>query len=271
MILKRFFDDKSFAKLKSEFAFLIDIIKEENSPFKITLGNNNFAIFCYGISIGKVEFSIFGAYEVMIPKVFFPESLEQDKNFNFRQSRHGFFAELSSDQIKDFLSPQRLKVFDDKLKVFLEKPELDFAFRLRQVNSQRDDFIFIDRMVTDGELKGKRMDSLALVKEGESYAIHICEFRLAENENLKELLPRQLQGFVTNIKRYMQDYKTNYITNYQQQRELGLWPEHFPEDVRIKENVKGHIFITENDQIKAALKKDFPDLLVTNVSAGFSF
>ena len=60
MILKRFFDEKPFEKLKVEFAPILDIMREPANELSLSLGNNNFGLFLSGISMAKVEFSIFG-------------------------------------------------------------------------------------------------------------------------------------------------------------------------------------------------------------------
>jgi hypothetical protein len=109
-------------------------------------------------------------------------------------------------------------------------------------NLGREDIIIIDRQITDSELKGKRLDLLALKQlNGSKYHFQLLEVKLGKNNELKGEVNNQLDCYLRHIKAYFNSYKECYERHLLQKVELGLLSK--PEKVEIVEPVEGMILV----------------------------
>jgi len=269
MILKRFFDPKAFIKLKEEFTFLINSIKANKDELSITLGNNHIALYFHGISFVKIEFSIFGEYEVMIPKSLFPDSLRDNKQFNFRESASNYFAELNVPLLQELLNESGLEQFKEKIKPSSLPETILFPHKLIQANKNRNDFIILDRFVTDGDLKGKRMDMIAVSKNNDMYSLTILQSCLSTEGGTESASAGKLQNFMQNVKRHVEDYKINFKENYKQRYELGLYDSSFPNTIDINNKILGILLFPTNITPSKSLSTNYPDLKILSLSSNF--
>jgi hypothetical protein len=266
MILKRFFDENTFEKLKSEFAFLIENIKADNDNFGLSLGNNHVALYFKAQPMAKIEFSPFGDYETMIPKAFLPDVLRDDKQFNFRESARDSFAELNLEKLKNLFSQEMLKSFKEHFLKNDQPAPLAFAHDVIEANKNRSDFIILDRNVTDGDLKGKRMNMMALEKNDLAYGMRIIEICFKADPAAEDDLGRKSSLFLKNTEKHFADYKTNFENNYEQRQRLGLYDEAFPEKIDINHDIKSLILYPPGQKAGDNIKKHFPEIKLKELS-----
>lgn len=247
--MKRYLDDTNFEKFASDFQFLFKIIKNSGYELDLRLRENYFNIYYKGNSLAKVGFLDQG-YKIMIHSKFVNDA---SGNFIFAKDsrfaapvRKGNYEEFVVDReaIHPFFQKKYLAKICGNISKVNNGEEITFEQMLITDNSNREDFIIIDRQVTDHILAGKRMDLLALkqVKDNE-YNFVILEVKLGNNKELAGKVANQLDAYVKHIDANFQDWKDSYEKTYSQMREAGLFGETFTSTIKISKSVQGLVVV----------------------------
>ena len=141
--------------------------------------------------------------------------------------------------------------------------EIAFEQSLMTDNLHCEDFIIIDRQVGGGGLKGF-LDLLALKKiEKGKYRFVVLEIKLGNNIELKGKVVKQIEGYMDDISKNINSFQKCYENNYKQKKEIGLFPEYFPNAIKIDKLVEGKIVVglysVLGDHYIDELTKKYPD------------
>lgn len=272
MAIKRFFDEDKFARMQSDFNFLLETVKNSNGEFYLALRNNGFNLYYKGNSLAKVSFDKpQKGYKVQIHKEFF-SGTKADKDVRFNMSKKdlaGGYVSLAvkSDQLHPLFQKQYLGEFCSRIKVANNGEEITFEQMIITDNMDREDLVIIDRQVTDEQLRLKRMDLLALKQvESRKFGFWVIEVKLGNSPELREKVAEQLEFYVSHIRNQFNEYKYCYEKNYCQKKKLGLFTRPSYEQIEIVPEISGCVVVVgysgvAQEQINN-LKRLHPDLSV---------
>jgi hypothetical protein len=266
MSIKRYFSDENLKRIKRDFKFLINLVNSSLGEFDFEIRDNYFNIYYKGNSLAKVEPKKDDFYKVSINVKFFDKTRADNPIFYTTKKDNNNII-LTNKQLHRFFQLKHLTEFASRIKKIHYGEEIEFEQSLITDNLNRDDFIFIDRQVTDNKLKRKRMDLLALKQvKGDQFKFLVAEVKLGNNREIENEVVSQLDDYVKHIENNFSDYKKCYEKQFKQKRELGLIKNPAIDSVNIVEPVEGIILIggysgIARKQIEE-LKKAFPHLQI---------
>jgi hypothetical protein len=267
--MNRFFSPDNLKRMKNDFKFLFEIIKDEDfkGELDLALRDNYFNIYYKGNSLAKVVFSKDFTYKITINTKFFSKTdADQDKRFFTTKKRKGAYFEIGLDKklLHPFLQKKYIKQFISKIRKVNNGEEITLEQVIITDNLEREDIIIIDRQIKDKVFK-KRMDLLALYqveKNRNEYNFCVIEVKLGNNPELKNEVAIQLNDYVSHIKKYFNDYKYCYEKQYKQKKELGLVINPNYKSIKIVRPVNGLIAVVGYSKIAkgqiAQLKTNYP-------------
>ena len=266
MEIKRYLSDDNLQRIKKDFNFLFKLIDKSYGEFDFAIRDNYFNIYYKGNSLAKVVPKNNGSYKVSINAKFFDHTKADDTSF-YTSKKNSENIILLRKQLHSFFQKKHLTEFASRIKKVHNGEEIDFEQSLITDNLNREDFIFIDRQVTDTKLKRKRLDLLALKQvKGNQYKFVISEVKLGNNSELKSKVASQLDGYVKHINDNFSDYKKCYEKHFEQKRELGLIKKPAINKINIIEPVEGIILVGGYSGIAIRqineLKSTYPHLKV---------
>lgn len=222
LIIKRYFSEDIFQKIKSDFKFLIDKIIQSGFEYDLQIRNNYFNLYYKGNSIGKISYDkMQQLYKVKINRKFINEKIKEQ--FNPKEEKYYFIFSLSKKQLHLLFKSQNLSSMEQKVKEVNFQEEIAFEQMLMTDNINRTDLIIIDRQVMDKSDEKTKMDLLVLKqKNNNDYQFCVIEVKLGNNPELRIKVISQLNGYVNRITNYFEDYKKCYELNFKQKQELGL-------------------------------------------------
>ena len=266
MAISRYLSEGNLARMVRDFKFFDSLIKGFKGELDIAIRNNYFNIYYRGNSLARVTFRPKNKYEVAINKGFFENtSAATDGRFSKRTKGDYVYLIVTSKLLHPLLKRKHLNEFASRIKQVKHQEEIVFEQTLIADNRNRQDFIFIDRQVTDGNRN--RLDLLALLRQkGNKYRFMAIEVKLGNNSELSEDVAAQLQRYVTHMEEAFGDYRTCYEKNYEQKRQLGLIPAGLPDSIEIIDGVLGLIAVggysgQAKEQI-SNLRKKYQDIKV---------
>jgi len=243
MEIKRYLSDDNLKRIKKDFNFLFKLIDTSYGEFDFAIRDNYFNIYYKGNSLAKVEPKNNDSYKVSINAKFFDHTKADNPSFYFSKKNSENIILLSK-QLHRFFQRKHLTEFASRIKKVHNGEEIDFEQSLITDNLNREDFIFIDRQVTDTKLKRKRLDLLALKQvKGNQYKFVVAEVKLGNNGELKSKVASQLDGYVKHINNNFSDYKKCYEKHFKQKQELGLIKKPVIDNINIIKPVEGIILV----------------------------
>jgi len=272
-MINRYFSDDNLTRVKKHFDFLLEIIKNSFGEFEFSIRENKFNIYYKGNSISLVSFSDRDRdmYKIEINSKFFKETLADNPKLftKCKEIRNKCRITLSSKELHTFLQIKHLNQFARKVAIENYKEEITLEHSLITDNTNKENFIFIDRQVDvkDRENKQRYIDLLALEQiQGNEYKFVVCEVKLGKNGELKDKVANQLERYITLIEDDFEIYKKCYEKQYLQKKELGLFDKPDFKSIVIKKPVEGLIIVggysgIAKPQIES-LKNNHPDLKI---------
>ena len=271
--MKRYFSKKNFKRIEKDFNFLVKLISNSHGEYDFAIRKDYFNLYYKGNNMARVAPKKNDTYEVSINQKFFDGTKADNPLYysskTYKINKKTIYAKttLSSKQLHPFFQKKHLKAFESRIKKVNNGEEITFEQSLITDNLDREDFIIIDRQVTDTQLKRKRMDLLALKQiEENKYHFIVLEVKLGNNPELKEEVASQLNFYVNHINTNFNSYKKCYEMHFKQKKELGLIKNPDFEEIEITEPVEGKILVglysgIAKKQIDELLKT-YPDLNV---------
>jgi len=266
MTIKRYFSEENLVRVKKDFNFLVNIIDKSYGEFDFSIRDNYFNIYYKGNSLAKVEPKGNHFYKISINTKFFDKTKVDNKEF-YTSKKDSNNIILTDKQLGRFFQKKHLIEIASRIKKVNYGEEIDFEQSLITDNFCREDFVFIDRQVTDNKLKRKRLDLLALKQvKGNQYKFVVSEVKLGNNRELNGTVASQLKGYVDHIKKNFKDYKECYEKHFEQKRKLGLIKKPTFDNINIVEPVEGIILVGGYSGIASGqinkLKSNYPNLEV---------
>lgn len=255
-------------KTKSDLRPLVKLINGSGGEYSLQLRENYFNIYYQGNSLALVRPNKNGTYTASIHKKFASgntlrklerysvnkpsqtaESKSQYVNFTIRsQSLHQFFQRANINSLSS------------KIRAVHNGEEITFEQAVITDNPPSRNLIIIDRQVADKENRAQ-IDLLALKRDSINKPFHfvVIEVKLGRNSELREKVGRQLNSYISHIKKHVKDYVDCYKKNYRQKWELGLLAPGLPDNIEIDENketVEGMVVVCGYSQLaKQSLEK----------------
>jgi len=263
MKIKRYLSNDNLKRIKNDFKFLFKLIDTSYGEFDFAIRENYFNIYYKGNSLAKVEPKNNNFYKISINSKFFDKTKADNPTF-YTSKKDSNKIILTNKQLHRFFQRKHLTEFSSRIKKVNNGEEIDFEQSLITDNSNRTDFIFIDRQV---KIKRKKLDLLALKQiKGNQYKFVVSEVKLGNNKELKNKVASQLDNYVKYIKENFNDYKKCYEKQFEQKRELGLIKSPTISNINIIEPVEGIILVGGYSGIAIKqineLKKTYPNLEV---------
>jgi hypothetical protein len=251
--IQRYFSEIQFKNFKN------DIYKGAN-PLPVTIRNsggeldlqlrpgNKFNIYNKGNSLAEVQVRI-NDYNVKIHNKFDPigcAGKDGKKRFpknRFVNSGEYIHISIKREEFLKFFQKNIIQALCSNIKSVNNGEEIAFEQSLMTDNLNCEDFIIIDRQVGGGGLKGY-LDLLALrrIDKGK-YRFVVLEVKLGNNTELKGKVVGQIEGYMSGIKKNIGNFQKCYENNYAQKKEIGLFPDYFPNIIKIDKIVEGKIVV----------------------------
>lgn len=266
-MIQRYFDQDDFDRLQQDFVFLVDIIEGFKGELELSLRDGYFNLYFRGNNAAKVTFMKNNKYRISLHKKFYPRSLERDPRFSDTLVGDYRIIHATSKLLHPLLQKKYLAEIYSKIKRVNHSEELALEQMLITDNLHREDFIIIDRQVSDSSLHGRKMDLLALKQvESNRYHFYVLEVKMGNNPELKEKVATQIETYINHITTHFEDYRNCYQVQYHQKRAFGLLPTPQWESINIIPEVHGTVIVggysgIAKGQIEA-LKSSHPNLQV---------
>ncbi len=211
---------------------------------------NKFNIYYKGNSLAEVQIQIKN-YKIKIHKKFDPiGSADKDSKKRFPEKRfvHGdsyYSITINRDELLKFFQSEIIKSLSSRIKSVNNGEEIAFEQSLITDNLDCEELIIIDRQVGGEGIHGF-LDLLALKKIGKGkYRFVVLEVKLGNNKELKGEVVGQIEDYMKDIKNKnnINSFKKCYEKNYAQKKEIGLFPDYFPDAIQIDEKIEGKIIV----------------------------
>jgi len=271
-VISRYLSPTTYEAVRNDFVFLIDKIKESGFEYGLQIRDDYLNLYYKGNSIGKISYKAGQkVYEIKIHRKFVDDSIV--KRFSPTIVKDYAVFALPSKQLHPLFSSKNLLSMGQRVKAVQFQEEIVFEQMLLTDNANRDDLIIIDRQVVDRDHDTK-MDLLGLKrKEPGKYQFCVIEVKLGNNQELKEDVFQQLNGYVERITKNFSQYKKSYELNFTQKQGLGLFSEGLK--IEIVEGVLGIVVVGGYSGLAeksiSVLKSKHPDIKVLHIKNEIRF
>lgn len=249
MIIQRYLSESKLQRIKKDFAFLINYIKDEKSEFRgeldIALRRDRFNIYYKGNSLALIIPVKDDRYSIQISEKFLinPDIDFSEFNIQDKPQRGYHIFSLRGDEVHPFFQKKHLGRICRRIKEVAYSEEIAFEQSILTDNAGRDDLIIIDRQIQDTSWP-RKMDLLALEKkEGNKYMFKVLEVKLGNNPELEGKVISQLNDYVNHIHKNFHDYIECYERHFRQKKELGLITSINDAGIEIIKPVKGCVVV----------------------------
>ena len=243
-VIKRYLDAGKFKRAKKDLPPLVGLINRSGGEYNFQLRENYVNIYYQGNSLAKViPPSKKGTYTVEIHEEFLQDDilkkLEPSGGKPIKKNGHYVRFNIQPQNLQRFFQRSNVNSLSSKIRAVHNGEEITFEQVLIADNPPSENFIIIDRQVTDHANKSQ-MDLLALRRDSKTKPFHflVIELKLGKNPDLHGKVGGQLIKYIGHIREYMQDYVTCYKENYRQKKELGLFDSSLPDEIEIDEDEK---------------------------------
>lgn len=244
--MKRYLKVDHFPRVAGDFAFLVKRVRGSRGELDFRLRDGYFNLYFKGNSLAKVSPRRDG-YQVEIHHKFVPSGFfSPDRRFRGSGKRQGAYRvfRLRAKELKAFFQKKYIDQIGRNIARVNYGEEITFEHLLVTDNLDREDFIIIDRQVTDPSLRGRRMDLLALTRQnGNRFRFLIIEVKLGSNAELEGKVQEQLEAYTRHLEQHFDEWKDSYEETYRQMKALGLFDKPSSETVEIVGGVRGLICV----------------------------
>lgn len=255
-------------KTKSDLRPLVKLINSSEGEYSLQLRENYFNIYYQGNSLALVRPNKNGTYTASIHKKFASgntlrklERYSVNKPSQTAESKSQYVNfTIRSQNLHQFFQRANINSLSSKIRAVHNGEEITFEQAVITDNPPSRNLIIIDRQVADKENRAQ-IDLLALKRDSTNKPFHfvVIEVKLGRNSELREKVGRQLNSYISHIKKHVKDYVDCYKENYRQKWELGLLAPSLPDNIEIDENketVEGMVVVCGYSQLaKQSLEK----------------
>lgn len=243
--MKRYLSATKVKRVKNDFGFLLNYIRNSYGELDLRLRDGYFNIYYKGNSLAKVIVRS-DQFIVQIHQKFVSDIYSKDKRFKDEGIIKGNYIEyrLSSDLVHPFLQKKYLDALGRNIKKVNYSEEITLEQMIITDNLNRDDFLIIDRQITEPAMEGKRMDLLGLRKvKNDKFQFVVVEVKLGNNPELKGDVADQLKEYLDHVRDHFEDWRKSYEKTYDQMKYLGLFKKPEFTQIKIERPVRGLIAV----------------------------
>lgn len=257
--IKRYLSENIFGNFKKDIAAgrnpLIDKIRNSSGELDLQFRpENKLNIYYKGNSLAEIEVQV-NNYVVKIHEKFDPinsagkDSAKRFPENRFKRENNYCKIKLARDELLKFFQKKIIESLSVNIKSVNNGEEITFEQSLITDNLDCEDIIIIDRQVAGGGIindKKKKgiLDLLALKKTNSGkYKFVVLEVKLGNNKDLEGKVVDQIIAYMNSIRKNIKSFKKCYETNYAQKKEIGLFPDYFPDSITIDDKVDGKIVV----------------------------
>ena len=257
--IKRYLSENRFDNFKKDIATgrnpLIDKIRNSGGELDLQFRpENKLNIYYKGNSLAGIEVQV-NNYVVKIHEKFDPinsagkNSAKRFPRNRFKRKGNYYKIKLERDELLKFFQNKIIESLSANIKSVNNGEEITFEQSLITDNLDCEDIIIIDRQVAGGGIindKKKKgiLDLLALKKTNRGkYKFVVLEVKLGNNKDLEGKVVDQIIAYMNSIRNNIKSFKKCYETNYAQKKEIGLFPDYFPDSITIDDQVDGKIVV----------------------------
>ena len=269
--MKRYLDDEHFKRFIKDFQFLFKHIRDSHGELDLRLRSNYFNIYSCGKRMAIIQFRETD-YLVAINQKFADGVYDQDqislKVMDTVNQLEGYNRyRITPELLHHFFQPKHLNKLASKGKNIYCSEKLAFEQALITDNIGREDYLIIDRIVTDTALGRSWIDLLGLKQvSGRSYSFELIKIKLGNSSDLKAEVGMQLESYINHIQANIMQWKENYEKVYQQLKQAGLFDKPSASEIVITPEVSGRVVVVGYSGIARKyidiLKQGYPDLYV---------
>ena len=283
MPVQRSFDENLLNPFLKDFTFLFKRIRDSQGELDLRLRRNAFNLYCRGCSLARVELKMASdgqvEYNVLVNSRFASHVFSDDERFSTPQRAEQIDDERSKEPERYLayrlhrkaLQPFFQQKYVNRLASNITKAnygeEIVFEQMLITDNLNREELLIIDRQVTGGSLKNKRLDLLALEQvDGNKYRFLALELKLGYNKELSGKVEQQVRFYVESLTTGFDEWRRCYEECYRQLRATGVFTQPSHEEIEIVRPVMGRIIVmgySQAGQIAIReLQQQYPDVQV---------
>ena len=244
--MKRYLSQGQIERVSKDFGFLVEKIRKSYGELDLRLRDGYFNLYYKGNSLAKVTVKK-DEYVASIHKKFSTDKVFRgDKRFESLGEQSGNYIAflLAPDEVHPFFQKKHLDRLCSNIARVGYSEEITFEQMLITDNLDREDFLIIDRQVTETALRRKRMDLLALRKIVDNrFRFIVIEVKLGNNPELRYDVADQLKGYFEHIESHFEEWKASYEETYRQMKRLGLFdlPRH--DEIEILPGTQGLVVV----------------------------
>lgn len=253
--IRRYLSENRFDNFKKDIANgrnpLINTIKNLGEELDLQFRpKNKLNIYYKGNSLAEIEVQV-NNYVVKIHEKFEPinsaakgaGNIFPPSRFDKRDKSCYVKIKLERGELLKFFQKKIIESLLANIKSVNYGEEITFEQSLITDNLDCEDIIIIDRQVGGGGIEGM-LDLLALKKTNSGkYTFVVLEVKLGNNKDLEGKVVGQIIDYMNSIRNNIKSFKKCYETNYAQKKEIGLFPDYFPNSITIDDKVDGKIVV----------------------------
>lgn len=224
--MKRYLEEEKLQRVLSDFEFLFDRIRKSHGELDFRLRDGYFSLYYKGNSLAKVTIRKNGYLAEIHEKFATDKVFRGDTRFENLGDQSGNYITflLASDEVHPFFQKKHLDRLCSNIARVGYSEEITFEQMLITDNLNQEDFLIIDRQVTETALRRKRMDLLALRQIANNrFHFIVIEVKLGNNPELCYDVADQLKGYIEHIQLHFEEWKAAYEETYRQMKRLRLF------------------------------------------------
>ncbi len=273
--MRRYLNETNYERFISDFRFLFGLIRNSYGDLDLRLRDNYFNLYYRGNSMLKVDFQQ-SDYKISIHRKFCSGVFEgADPRLesiveNSYKPREYVYYYVPPSLLHVFVQRAHLDRLASRIKNVNQGEETTFEHALITDNMNRQDYMIIDRQITEPGL-GYRMDLLGLSqREGSTYSLEVIEVKMGNNRDLVGPVGDQIETYVQHVRDNVEEWASSYEQTYYQLRQTDIFdhPEH--DTIHIQPEVSGRVVVMgysgRAEMLISKLKEKHPSVRVQQMS-----
>ena len=255
---KRHFDENFFKTYKNDLIKLIKTVNEFDRQVDFQIRTNNkFALYHLGQSIGCVECNT-KKFKISTSSSFEPFS-KLSETARKELGKEPNKPEFSFKNFNTYFTKSFIQKMCAKIKKRNHQAERQIEQKILADNMHNPEFFIIDSEVIVPNCNNRRLDLLGLKRaNGNNYVLVLLELKLINNQEAKNGdVIEQINSYYKTFNENLSNIADSYEINYRQKKELGIYSEKFPDEIKIShKKVEKAIIISDGITKALQLKSD---------------
>ncbi len=273
--MHRYLNEVHFKRFIMDFGFLFRLIRQSHGELDLRLRDNYFSLYYRGNSMMKVDFRR-SDYKISIHRKFVSGVFDRvDSRLEAivdesHETANNVAYSVPPSLLYLFLQRAHLAKLGTRIKSVNQGEENTFEHALITDNLNRQDYMIIDRQVTEPGL-GYRMDLLGLRQHHDSsYTFEVIEVKMGNNRDLASRVGDQLNTYLNHVHSKIGEWAASYEITYEQLRQTDIFKEPQYQRIRIEPRVAGRVVVMGYSGIAKVfideLQENHPNIRIQQMS-----